>query len=193
MLGTCVHAQRQVELLPWQTAAVVGLGVSGLLHLQLLRARGARVVVGVGRSTAKRQLALNLGASAVATPAEAVSILHECTRGAGADLVIEAAGTAETVGLAVALAAPGASVLLFGTVPGQGQPAPFYEMYRKELRLLSPRAATGLDYRDAVTLASSAAVSGVGLVSHRLPLDAAPGVLSAWRPDPDRLKVVFEP
>src|SRR5437660_1330211 len=61
VLTTCLHAQRQVNIFPGQTVAVLGLGVTGQLHVQLAKARGA-TVIGITRSSEKRELALQLGA-----------------------------------------------------------------------------------------------------------------------------------
>lgn len=193
VLGTCMHAQRQVGVFPVDHAVVVGLGVSGLLHLQLLRARGARTVIGVGRSAAKRALADALGATATCTPIDAPAVVAEVTGGEGAGVVVEAAGTGATVSLAVELAGFGATVVVFGTAVGSDDPLPSYELYRKELRLVYPRAAAGRDYDDAVAVVASGAVRGAPLVTERLPLDDAPAVLAEWYEDPGRLKVVFEP
>ena len=193
VLGTCVHAQRQVEVFPVDQAVVVGLGVSGLLHVQLLRARGARTVIGVGRSAAKRALADSLGATATCTPSEAPAVVAELTGGEGAGVVVEAAGTGATVSLAVELAGFGATVVIFGTLVASDHSLPFYELYRKELRLVNPRAAVGRDYEDAVAVVASGAVTGAPLVTERLPIADAPAVLAGWYEDPGRLKVVFEP
>src|ERR1700704_3090335 len=61
VLTTCLHAQRQVHIFPGDSVVVVGLGVTGQLHVQLAKARGARVL-GVTRSAEKRALAETLGA-----------------------------------------------------------------------------------------------------------------------------------
>jgi len=193
VLGTCVHAQRQVDVFPVDHAVVVGLGVSGLLHLQLLRARGARTVVGVGRSASKRALAEMLGATVTCSPDEAAGVVTELTGGNGADVVVEAAGTGATVSLAVQLAGYGATVIVFGTVVGGDHPLASYELYRKELRLLNPRAAVGRDYDDAIAVVASGAVRGAPLVTERLPIADAPAVLAGWYDQPGRLKVVFKP
>lgn len=193
VLGTCVHAQRQVDVFPSDHAVVVGLGVSGLLHLQLLRARGARTVVGVGRSASKRALADELGATVTCTPDEAAGVVAELTGGNGPEVVVEAAGTGATVSLAVELAGYGATVMIFGTVVGANHALPFYDLYRKELRLVNPRAAVGRDYDDAIAVVASGAVRGAPLVTERLPIADAPAVLAGWYDQPGRLKVVFEP
>ena len=62
VLTTCLHAQRRAGLSKGQSVVVVGLGVSGQLHVQLAKARGAELVIGVSRSAWKRSLAADLGA-----------------------------------------------------------------------------------------------------------------------------------
>jgi L-iditol 2-dehydrogenase len=193
VLGTCVHAQRAVPRLAGSRAVVVGLGVSGLLHVQLLRAWGAATVVGVGRSAGKRRLAEQLGATATCGPDEAAALVSRTTDGQGADVVVEAVGSPVTVRLAVELAGPASTVVVFGTSPTGANEAPLHDLYRKELRLLHPRAATGTDYDDAVALVASGSVRGDVLVTERLPIAAAPTVFATWHQHPDRLKVVFSP
>ena len=50
VLTTCLHAQRQIDIFPGELVVVLGLGVTGQLHVQLAKARGA-TVIGVTRST----------------------------------------------------------------------------------------------------------------------------------------------
>jgi 2-desacetyl-2-hydroxyethyl bacteriochlorophyllide A dehydrogenase len=52
VLTTCLHAQRQVNIFPAESVVVFGLGVTGQLHVQLAKARGASPVIGVTRSAA---------------------------------------------------------------------------------------------------------------------------------------------
>ena len=50
VLTTCLHAQRLVNIFPGESVVVLGLGVTGQLHVQLAKARGAAPVIGVSRS-----------------------------------------------------------------------------------------------------------------------------------------------
>src|SRR5919112_2639561 len=68
VLTTCLHAQRQTQVFPHDSVVVLGLGVSGLLHLQLARAWGAHPIIGITRSGSKRSLAGCLGADLVIDP-----------------------------------------------------------------------------------------------------------------------------
>jgi 2-desacetyl-2-hydroxyethyl bacteriochlorophyllide A dehydrogenase len=70
VLTTCLHAQRQVNIFPAESVVVFGLGVTGQLHVQLAKARGASPVIGVTRSAAKRELAERLGADLTVAKSE---------------------------------------------------------------------------------------------------------------------------
>lgn len=189
VLATCVHAQTMVDAFPGTSAVVVGLGVAGLLHLQLLKARGIDTVVGVTRSASKRELATRLGASAVASPAEAPEVVAEATGGHGPDLVVEAAGTAETLAQAVELAGFGATVLVYGIVPEAGR-LPTYQLYFKELTLINPRAARPRDYDRAVELAATPALRLEPLLTSMYALDQAQDAFDACK-QPSQLKVAL--
>jgi threonine dehydrogenase-like Zn-dependent dehydrogenase len=194
VLSTCVHAQFGLRISPGDTAVVVGLGVSGLLHVQLLRDRGVQNIVAVTRSTWKRDLALSFGASATATPEQAEQVVADSSSGRGADIAIECAGTQPTLAQAMRLAGAGGVVVAFGTVvpdtPGCG-PLPTYDWYLKELTILSPRAARPRDCDLAIQLCAEHRLDLAPLVTGRFPLEYASQALTAIR-DPEQLKVVLD-
>jgi len=190
VLSTCVHAQSGVPLAPDSSAVVIGLGVSGLLHLQLLRARGVRTIVGVTRAAWKRDLALACGASAVVRPDDAAAAVAAATGGRGADLAIESAGTSATLAQAMRLAGPGATVIMFGAVPrGDGLPA--YEAYLKELTIRCPRASQQRDFDTAIRLCADRRLDIAPLVTGRFPLQKVTEALAASE-HPEHLKIVLD-
>lgn len=166
--GTCVHAQRAAPIFPGDTALVIGLGVSGLIFTQLLRASGV-AVIGVTRSGFKRELAASFGAVATAAPDEAAAVIAEVTDGAGVDLAIEAVGTEATLALAIESARIGGEVLVFGTVTtGGGRGLPYYQLYFKELTVRNPRAAIADDYARAIELAAAGTLDLEPIVTDRV-------------------------
>jgi threonine dehydrogenase-like Zn-dependent dehydrogenase len=73
---------------------VTGLGVLGLLLVQLTRRAGAACVVGVDPHEHRRALALRTGADHVLEPsAEVPAAVRDVTGGLGADVVFEASGS----------------------------------------------------------------------------------------------------
>jgi threonine dehydrogenase-like Zn-dependent dehydrogenase len=191
VLGTCVHAQNLISIKPGQLAVVIGLGVPGFMHLQVLRARGVRVVA-VTRSIDKLKLAEALGADSIATPDEAREVVAALSDGVGADLVVESAGTTDTFALGIELAAVGGQILVYGVLTGSSSDLPLQELYRKELLVTNSRGAMGNDYDEAIALVDSGKVAVSALVSAVHRFEAAPEVLLADQPDPSGLKIAFE-
>ena len=187
--GTCVHAQRAAPIFPGDVAVVIGLGVSGLIFTQLLRASGA-VVLGVTRSAFKRELAVSLGAAAAAAPDDAAATIAEFTDGQGADLAVEAVGTEATVALAIQSARIGGEVLVFGTLTGGGSGLPYYELYFKELTVRNPRAAIADDYARAIELAAAGTLDLEAIVSDRIDMSDAARAFERTR-GTDALKVLM--
>jgi threonine dehydrogenase-like Zn-dependent dehydrogenase len=190
VLSTCMHAHSQIRLELGQTGLVVGLGTAGLLHVQLLAARGVRTIIGVSRSPAKRALAMEFGATSVAGPAEALALVAEVTEGRGVDIAIECAGKAETLIQAMEAAGYGASVLIFGTTAPVADGMPTYEWYRKELTLLNPRAARPRDFTAAISAVRDGLVSPARLITSSYSLDEfEAAVMAAARPE--QIKVML--
>jgi 2-desacetyl-2-hydroxyethyl bacteriochlorophyllide A dehydrogenase len=190
VLSTCVHALSGVMAAPDRSAVVIGLGVAGLLHLQLLRAQGAQVIVGVTRAAWKHDLALACGASIVVPPQDAAAAVAEATGGHGADIAIESAGTGATLTQAIRLAGPGGTVILFGTVRAAGG-LPAYEAYLKELTIRCPRASRPRDFDTAIRLCAAGQVAAAPLVTGRFALADVAQALGASE-DPAQLKVVLD-
>ena len=187
VLSTCVHAQTRISPQLGQ-AGVVGLGTAGLLHVQLLAARGVRTIVGVSRSAAK-VLAAELGATSVAAPAEALALVADVTDGCGADVAIECAGKAEALVQAMTAAGYGASVLIFGTIAPTADGMPTYDWYRKELTLLNTRAARPRDFTAAISAVRSGLVSPARLITSTYPLDEIEAAVAAAA-RPEEIKVM---
>jgi threonine dehydrogenase-like Zn-dependent dehydrogenase len=191
VLSTCVHAQSGLATSLAGAAAVVGLGVTGLLHVQLLRARGVPVIIGITRSRRNQDLALRLGATHVAGPDAAARVVAEVTGGRGADLAIECAGTPATLAQAMRLAGAGGTVLAFGITAPSADAMPTYEWYYKELTIFSPRAARPRDCDQAISLCAGQRLDLAPLVTARFPLARADDALRAAR-DPGQLKIIID-
>ena len=172
VLGTCVHAVTRLHPFPGQVAAVVGLGVTGQILAQLLRLKGMNVI-GITRSEWKRDLAIELGAIAVADPSEAAEVVLEHTDGRGADLGVEAVGHEATLAHTISLTGVGGEILSYGIVVGAGEGLPYYDIYFKELTIHNPRAALIGDYAGGIALSAAGSVRLEPLVTHELDLSDA--------------------
>lgn len=171
VLATCVHAQRRTPLFPDDSVVILGLGVTGLLHLQLAKVRGARRVIGTTRSAPKLALARTLGADlTVEADGTEVDAVAEALPG-GADLVIECVGTVDALARAMTMARTGGRILAYGTMTETSGELPFYDLYHKELSVIGARSARVEDFPVAIDAVASGRVRLDPLVSGRHPFD----------------------
>jgi 2-desacetyl-2-hydroxyethyl bacteriochlorophyllide A dehydrogenase len=191
---TCLHAQRLASVSRGESVAVIGLGVSGQLHVQIAKARGAGKVIGISRSRFKNELAKQLGADVViASGPEAVAKVLDETDGRGADLVIESTGVMTQIADAIRMVRFGGRILLFGITNATSGALPFYDLYFKELTLINNRAATAQDFPVTIDLVDRGAVRLEPLVTHRMALDELGTALGMVENGADgRLKIILE-
>jgi len=194
VLTTCVHAQELAPVKPGDAIVVIGLGVTGQIHVQLAKESGAGIVIGITRSAWKRELAEQLGADATLAPGDDLKQqVLDLTDGRGADMVIEAAGRVSTFAQSIDLARVGGRILNFGTFTETEGKLPFYQLYFKELLLINARASKGKHYLPSVDLVTKGAVKLLPLISHEMPLDNLDVALETLRsPEADSLKIIMQ-
>jgi 2-desacetyl-2-hydroxyethyl bacteriochlorophyllide A dehydrogenase len=194
VLTTCLHAQRRAGDMSGRSVAVVGLGVSGQLHVQLARARGAAKVIGLSRSAWKRGLAEQLGASlTTSSGSEAIEVVRNATGGHGADVVIECTGHLKALADAIAMVRPGGTIVLFGIYTDREAALPFYQLYFKEPVVISARAARSEDFPESIALVASGAIRLEPLVTQVVPLTRLRDALAMLEEDVDgRMKIILE-
>ena len=194
VLTTCVHAQRRTRIFPGQSVVVVGLGVTGQLHVQLAKARGAHPVIGITRSAWKRDLAEQLGAD-ITLPAgeDTVRRVIEATHGRGADVVIESTGIVRSLADSITMARLGGTLLLFGITTVTEGALPFYQLYFKELTMVNARAAKGEDFPDSIDLVARGVVKLLPLVTQVMPVSDLGPAIDMLKTDVDgRMKIILE-
>jgi L-iditol 2-dehydrogenase len=166
---------------------VVGGGTLGLLALQVLRARGARVLV-VSRSDRRFTLARELGAAATHALADGplAAAAAAFSGREGVDVVIETAGTADAVSHSLELVRPGGRVVLTG-LPHEPTPVAFFSVVRREVTLTGSMIYQD-EFPEAIRLVAEGLVRTRPLVTHRFGLDDIGEAFAAHR-RPDSIKV----
>ena len=116
LLGVAHIALRTGEPAPGENVAVVGLGVIGQSALAWCRAFGFRTV-GIDLDGGRLEIAREMGANAVASPADAgfQSTIDEAFDGEGADMVIEAATTWKAIRTSMDIVRRDGSVVVTAT------------------------------------------------------------------------------
>jgi 2-desacetyl-2-hydroxyethyl bacteriochlorophyllide A dehydrogenase len=170
-----------------ESAAVVGVGNLGLLAVQVLRARGTRVLA-IARRPERLALARTLGADAVHATADGPldAAARAFSGREGVDLVVETAGTPDAVSHALALVRPGGRVVLTG-LPHDPTPVAFFSVVQREVTITG-----SMIYQDefpaALELVAAGHVKTAPLITHRFPLAEIDAAFAAHR-DPASIKV----
>src|SRR3954454_22105550 len=133
---------RRAEPALGERVVVVGLGLIGLLTVQLLRAAGVRVL-GVEPDARRRELAERFGAERVVAPGEAAAAAKAWTGGVGADtaLIPASSRSDEIVNSAIGLLRRKGRTVVVGDVGLGLERGPIYQ--RESDFLISPSYGPG--------------------------------------------------
>src|SRR5262249_4221705 len=121
-VGIALWAVERARLQAGETVVVIGPGGIGLLALQVARALGSSRMVLVGTRAERLAVGERLGADALvdASQVDGVRAVRDLTRGQGADVVVEFAGSEQAARDALHMARRGGRVVLGGaTGPGR--------------------------------------------------------------------------
>jgi len=192
-----LHAQRLARVQSGEWVAVIGLGLLGLLAVQMLRATGCRVL-GFDLAPDRLELAKRLGAHHVldSSSPSVASAVAEITEGQGVDAAIILAATpsnaplelaaqiARVRGRIVAAGLVGLQVprhlffereleLVVSRASGPGLYDPAYEIHGREYPYPFVRWTHGRNMAEFLRLVGEGAVRIDPLVTHRFPIAKA--------------------
>ena len=200
-----------------ECVVVTGLGLIGLMTVQMLRAQGCRVM-GIDVDAGRLELARQMGAEVVANPAAGEDVLAAAaafSRGRGVDAVLITASTSssEPVSQAAKMCRKRGRIVLVGVTGLELSRADFYE---KELsfqvscsygpgRYDSAYEDGGQDYpvgfvrwteqrnfEAVLDLMASGSLDVAPLISHRFPLDKAAGAYALLSSEDASMGILLE-
>ena len=176
-LACCLHGVERAGIRAGQTVAVLGAGPIGLLLCACVADAGARPVL-VGGRAQRRALGPGFGA----VPGD----------GAGADVAIEATGSAKGWRDAVALVRRGGIAVAFSGLPARTDvPLDARRIHYEELTLRGAFHHTPRTVRAALTFLASGAHPWRKLLTHEISLDGLPALLAD--PPDGYLKAIVRP
>ncbi len=192
-----LHAIRLCHVHPGEWVAVIGLGLLGLLAVQMLRAAGCRVV-GLDVVPDKLALAKTLGVEVVADSGarDVANTVEMATDGRGVDAVLITAGTSSNAplelaarisrirGRIVAAGLVGLDVprhlffereleLVVSRASGPGLYDPSYETHGEDYPYPYVRWTHGRNMAEFLRMVGTGAVDSAPLITHRFPISRA--------------------
>ena len=194
-LACVVRGFRSAGFTPAQSVLILGSGMAGLLNIKLAKAYGASKIFATDISEYRLKIAKKMGADVVMNAKENIrEIIKEHNDGRLADFVILCAGVPSAVKQALDAIAPGGTLLLFApTTPKEVIPLDIFDLWNKQIKIVSTYAGAGKDILDAIDLISSNTVTVSDMITHRLPLHDAKKGFSLVADAQESIKVVLYP
>jgi threonine dehydrogenase-like Zn-dependent dehydrogenase len=198
--ATVAHAAEAATIRSGDAVLVLGPGPLGIFACAFARERGAKTIIAFGTERSRKRLELcrEFGADHVmtvdgSTAEERAAKVHELTA-AGADVVLDCAGSASAIREGLALTAPGGVYCAPGIATPLGEtPVRFFEdVGRKNLRIQGVWVSDASHMVQAVELVQSGRYPFEKLISHRGGLNRATELLEAVR-DRQATKAVICP
>jgi L-iditol 2-dehydrogenase len=181
-LSCCLHTINRAEIRAGDRVAIIGAGIIGLLLLQLARRRGAARILVSDPAPQRRETALRLGADVAIDPVttDVVAATRDLTQGFGADVALEAVGSARTVEDAINVARRGGTVVAMGVPPPAAElPIRLYDvLFDKELTIRGS-FIRAFEFRRTVELLPLLELEP--LITDIFPLDDAPNAIENVR------------
>ena len=143
-LGTTIFASHKLPSLVGKTVVVLGQGSAGLFHDFVLRRLGAERIIVVEPIAERRAAAMAMGVDDTInlTGTAATNGVMDLTDGKGADVVIEAVGSVETLNQSLHMARLKGQVVVFGLPPTvEHVPFDWDAMFQGRLTLHAVRGA----------------------------------------------------
>jgi L-iditol 2-dehydrogenase len=193
-VSVALHAVRRLQIVPEDSAVVVGSGMIGLLVIQALRVAGCRDVMAVDVDDSRLTLARELGATRTinSKQQEPIAAVLKRTGGKGADVSIEVVGNSAAFSTAVGCTRRGGRIGLVGNVTPQVA-LPLQTVVARELTLIGSCASAG-EYPTAIELVSSGAIRVAPLITAVASLHEGPRWFERlYAREPGLMKIVLQP
>ncbi|MCJ7696791.1 MAG: zinc-dependent dehydrogenase [Thermoplasmata archaeon] len=194
-LACVVRGLKTAEMKPGQTVLVLGSGISGLLQIKLAKAWKAGKILATDVEEYRLKAAKKFGADAVIHAKDDVpEQVKKHNDGKLADLVILCTGAPSAVKQALKSVDSGGTILFFApTEPGIEIPFPLFDLWNKQIKMVSTYAGSPDDINIAIDLITSKKVNVVDMISHKLPLSEAAKGFQLVAKAQESIKVILEP
>ena len=194
-LACVVRAQRIAGMSPGTSVAVLGSGISGILHIQTARAWGAGRIIATDVSERRLEFARRFGADATIPASRDVpAAIREANDGRLAELVLVCTAALPAIAQAFRSVERGGTILFFAPAgPGLTYPVPLHDIWKDGITILHSYAGPPADIVMALDLIASRRVDVTSMITHRLPLAGTAEGFRLVEEATDSLKVIVEP
>lgn len=191
-LACAVAAQNLLSLKDGQTVLIIGSGVSGILHIQLSKMKGAKVIA-TDINEYRMNKAADFGADRVIDAGKySIKVLKNSNDDRPADAVIVCTAAKQAIDNALGSVGRKGKVLFFA-VPETDICIPALSFWRDEITVLFSYGAAPADLQKAMELIESGSINIRKMVTQRVPLSSIIHGFQLVSAAKESLKVVVVP
>jgi len=194
-LGCVIRGQRFAGVKPGQAVLVIGSGISGLMHIQLARMRGAAKIIATDINEYRLKASLRFGADVAIQAEERVAErIKDVNGGRLVDVVIVCTAALSAFEQAFESIDCAGTLLLFApTAPDVRVPLPLYDIYFKSVRIVFSYAAVDEDITEAIELLRSKKFRATDMITHSFGLREIKKGFELVARAEDSIKVIIFP
>lgn len=192
-LACVVRAHRLAEVKRSQSVAVIGCGISGLLHVKLAKAKGCTVIA---TDTIQKRLSLakQFGAKIAIEAKKDVPGRLTAENKKPADVVLVCTSATSAIDQAWKCVDKGGVIVFFAVPePEKEVKIPINDFWRKEIKILTSYYCGPPDIEEAMELLQTGRIKVDDLITHRLPLKETARGFHLVLDGKESIKVIIRP
>ena len=197
--GTVLYSCKRMDSVLQKNVVVLGQGSIGLSFTMITSRMGARSVIAVDPLEYRLEKSVHMGATHTVNPDKEnlTEAIQEITRGAGPDIVVEAAGYPDTFNEAFRQVRQFGTVILFGIQSDDFVPLEHNLLMEKQPTIFPTTGARSADpisqIQDMVSLRERGWCEPADLITHRLPFSDVQQAYDMYEQRQDNIiKVVMD-
>ena len=190
-LSTAFFATKRGDIHPGDTVVVIGAGPVGLMMVECALVFGAASVIALDRVADRLALAEKLGAVPLLADETAAKKIRAMTNGRGADVVLEAVGTVDSLAAACLVARGFGTVSAAGVFAERTMEVSMGRAFAKDLTIRAGMANVQAQFGPVLELIRHKKLKPEALITHRLALSDGAKAYELFN-SKKALKVVIE-
>jgi len=193
-VSCAVNGLNRADLKVGDTVAIIGVGPMGLIWTQLVKYRGAGLIIVSDLAEKRLEVAKSVGADIVvnAQKQDFVEVVKGATDGRMADICVEVVGKPDTIKQAIEATGQGGTTVIFGTTKkGLQVPIDPYDVMRHEKEIVGSYIAN-YTFAPAIVAMHRRIVSSDTLITHEYNIERFEEALNTHKSG-ESLKIVLRP
>ena len=193
-LACCVRAWTKFTYQKNDTAAILGVGSTGIMHALLAKSAYFSKIFCLDLNNFRLDFAKKLGLETIRSDDTSLSEkIIKSTDTSGVDIVIVATGSLEALRDAIKLVRKGGTIVMFG-VPNKGASIDIDMsiVYSKEITITTTYAASDKDTKTALELISSGKIDVKSLITHKYSLEDSQKAFEHAKTGDNAMKIIIQ-